>query len=371
MSTIYTLENGDKRIDAKPAGGGSGKIDNSYVEKNTNYPRASHLTNLSKSVQSKPLTTSSKKEAVIDVVNNFDWTSTPVHNNNFPVIPPSISLVEHEITKGALATQLEYSALATFESVGVAAGELASLLTKHLGQETLAKFLKGAEGVINDIGGGSNGNQWMSPYAGLYNTKKTNFIYKLPYFSNTYRSAPNLWGDTYSGDGKNQFIDAVTNFIPAATNMGLGMQGFYQPGVFIEKTKYYQFSSQGEAFNFSFPLINTLNPESVANNFQLLFLLIYQNRPYRRSRSLIDPSHLYEIKIPGTRYVKWGVIDTLAVDFVGTRREMEIEVPMPGGGLGKIKSIVPEAYMVNISMSSLTTETGNFMLELLQKGGNI
>ena len=370
MGTLYTLEPGDKRIDAKPVGNSSGTVDNSYVEKNTNYPKASHLTNLSKSVQSRPLTTSSKKEAVVDVVNNFDWTSTPLNNAGFPIVPPSITIVEHRMTKGALATQLAYSSLATFENVGVAAGDLASLLDKHIDNESLQTILKGAEGAIGDFAG-TSGNQWMSPYEGLYNTEKTNFVYKFPYFSNTYRSAPNLWGDTYSGDGKNAFVDAVTNFIPAATNLGLGTTGMFKPGVFIEKTKYYQFSSQGESFNFSFPLINTLNPEMVSKNYQLLFLLIYQNRPYRRTRALIDPSHLYEIKIPGTRYVKWGVIDTLAVDFVGTRREMEIEVPMPTGGTGMVKSIVPEAYMVNISMSSLTTETGNFMLELLQKGGNL
>lgn len=370
MSDIFKFEErkGENRIAAIPIGTQNGVTNNNYVEKNTNYPKSSRLTNLSKSVPSKPLTNSSKKEAVIDVVHNFDWTSTPINNSGFPVIPPSITLVEHKMTKSALITQLAYSTLATFDSIGHASGELKSKLDKYLDKEKI-KAITDAIGVAQGLQT-SSGAQWMTPYDGLYSTELTQFVYKFPYFSNTYRNTSNIWGDTYSGDGKNAIVDVITNFIPAATDWALGSEGIFRPGVFIEKTKYYQYSSQGEQFSFTFPLINTLNPDSVSKNYQLLFLLIFQNRPYRRTRALIDPSHLYEIKIPGTRYVKWGVIDTLGIDFVGTRREMSVTTPGPNGGSTTIKTIVPEAYMVNITMSSLTTETGNFMLELLQKGGS-
>jgi hypothetical protein len=93
-------------------------------------------------------------------------------------------------------------------------------------------------------------------------------------------------------------------------------------------------------------------------------LLDYQNRPNRRSRDLIDPSCLYEVTIPGVKYMPYAYVSSLKVNYLGARRHMRLEVPIMGGQT-TIDTIVPDAYEVTLTLTGLIGETRNFLMAAL------
>jgi hypothetical protein len=92
---------------------------------------------------------------------------------------------------------------------------------------------------------------------------------------------------------------------------------------------------------------------------------MYQNRPNRRSRELIDPSVLYEVSIPGVRYMPYAYISSMKIDYFGSRRHMELEVPVLGG-TSTIDTIVPDAFLVSITLTGLVAESRNFLMAMLE-----
>ena len=86
---------------------------------------------------------------------------------------------------------------------------------------------------------------------------------------------------------------------------------------------------------------------------------------YRKDRAAFIPPCLYEVLIPGTRYMKHAVISNLKVDFLGTRRMIKIRVPNvdDGNNARSIETsvIIPEVYNVKIELETLHEETGNYL----------
>ena len=61
-----------------------------------------------------------------------------------------------------------------------------------------------------------------------------------------------------------------------------------KPGIYVEQSKQYNFGQDGRSFNIQFPLLNTGTYEDVKRNWQFLFGLIYQNKPGRINRNLLE-----------------------------------------------------------------------------------
>lgn len=217
----------------------------------------------------------------------------------------------------------------------------------------------------------------LRPYEGLYLTEDTKFLYSFPYLENAPNYVENLFGDT---------DDAFFGKVPGVPSPGQLMRDFRtttqsiaaltnitQPGVYIEKPKFFQFNDKGEEIDFTFPLINTGHSkwQDVLNNWQLLFMLIYQNRPNRRSRDLIDPPCIYEVTIPGVKYMPYAYISNLSIDFLGNRRQTEIQIPYLNGSKIKINTIIPDAYMVNITVTGLVSEAQNMLYSMLTDKQNL
>lgn len=220
-------------------------------------------------------------------------------------------------------------------------------------------------------------SKYLLPYEGLYLTEDTQFYYRFPYFvnnlndiSNKFSNTPNLNPAEIGGPGGafyglSESLGAAALTVAANANMNA-------PGIYIEKPKFYNFSEDGEALVFKFPLVNTgwATYADVQRNWQLLYLLAYQNRPNRRSRDLIDPPVIYEVSVPGSRYYPYAYIETMKVAFVGSVRKMLIDVPY-GGGTIKIESIIPDAYDVTITLRALVRESQNFLYSMLYDKYNI
>tara|TARA_R100000951_G_scaffold111396_2_gene110384 strand:- start:39003 stop:40190 length:1188 start_codon:yes stop_codon:yes gene_type:complete len=386
---LFHVQREDDVYRLKPSNSSPSSIKGLFTQKNNKLPRSSGFRFSSRRyVPISPLVSNvTPSVGSIDVVRDFDWTSTPKNNTGFPVIPPSIQLVERELTTSTFVSEFQYFLKS--------AGDLSNSLGRVAGFGDVFADFKAAVGTLNIVdslqdAAGSVGLKdqfntlqtsvegiatrfnnlntfdlegFMEPYDGLYLSRPSGFVYNFPYFTNTFRSVTNDFGSSYKGVG-----GGIASTLLDAGYTGLDLfstpVGITQPGAYVERPKYYQFNDSGESISFNFPLLNTLDPDSVSNNYQLLWMLMYQNRPYRRNRVTINPSRIYTLNIPGVRYVPFAYIANLDVQFQGTRREVEIPFPsVNGGSLRAIKVVVPEAYNVTITMESLTNESANFMLK--------
>ena len=179
---------------------------------------------------------------------------------------------------------------------------------------------------------------------------------------------------------------------------------------FQERAKFYNYPTDGEEFSFGFPLINTgsLTFDDVVRNWQLVFLLLYNNKPARQTKSIIEPPPVYEVRIPGVKFLPFCYITSINVEFQGSRRELDLTIPVEtrqitpqsnninsnlpntdlnneisrgaGGSFGgpltnsnqstpitnktvtkNIKAIIPDAYQIKISVKSMFSESKNLL----------
>jgi hypothetical protein len=220
----------------------------------------------------------------------------------------------------------------------------------------------------------------MEFYKKLYSkaTEEQDQLY-LPYFGDAIRSFSNEYGDTFQAGflgtidnmikssidelgamgsamggaaGLKSIIDAGKSF---ANNVSVGGFGdavgklnlTSSPGSFIETPKIYQYANNDAPLTIDIVLSNTINSD-YQQNTDLVEKLIRINRPKRINSVEMEPPHIYNVRIPGLRYMEWAYCSSLDVRMLGTRREIN----------GKI---IPEGYMVSMSLASLTTEVSNFM----------
>lgn len=213
--------------------------------------------------------------------------------------------------------------------------------------------------------------------------------FNFPYFSDGIRSFSNEYGDTFQvgvlgaldtvagaalkmyggykafhiGDNASTLL---TNAATGAANVGTALasgQGIKEslgefskdltsgmtssPGSYIETPQMYQYANNDSGLEISFVLANTINSD-FNKNYELVKKLTTINRPKRLNSIEMEPPRIYEVKLPGHRYIKWASCSNFSVGMLGTKRMID--------GV-----IVPEGYQISMTMTSLTTEVSNFM----------
>lgn len=329
-----------------------------------------------------PLTPS----GVIDVVNDFDWNANQVLRA-YPKMP-KMYLYEREQVESSLVSSYYYYITQLINSVGNASSvsvtgtredeyinsQVEQILTKVSG------FVSKTASSVLQVGGLAQGNfayrsvrdfvkffytaarefrnlgaedeallgEYMKSYVGIYLTSPTGFKYIFPYFQNQFQKAENNWGPT---DKQPMLQGAVDYFAEEYLP-------FITPGAYIEKPKYFNFQQQaGDSVTVSFPLLNTITEESYKKNYEFLWLLAFQNKYYRESFASVRPPKIYTVQIPGVKYFPYAYISNMTIDFVGTRRLLEVETPR-----GTVEAPVPDAYQVEITLESLLSDTANALL---------
>ena len=354
---------------------------------------------------------SSNVDGMIDVVNGFYWTSSQLSSRQDV---PSIMLKEKRLKTNSLVAQLAYYGMIASEEGGAVSGRLANFFSNSklssgaIGQAVSGAFGKavaglgqkvsgalsnfgsgiGGSGIIqaltgkspasllSSITGESASSDVLTPYEGLYITEDTKFVYRMPYFEDVAAVVSNIYGNDdkalSQGAGLGSFISGGAKLAESLANTMAGSMYISEPGMYIEKPQFYSFAASGDTVSFTFPLINTgwSTFEDVQRNWQLIYMLVYQNRPNRKTRVLIDPPCLYEVMIPGVKYIPYAFINSLNVQFVGSRRSYHINIPSSGGGSTKIQTIIPDAYMVTIQLKGLVAETQNFLYHMLYERQN-
>jgi hypothetical protein len=321
---------------------------------------------------------------IVDVVGKYAWSNTPL-GSFARKNAPNILLFERKLLKNALINQALYYVYALNDVVGSSNSNLPSVTPagQSIVQDiysTLATATKDILGPITqtvsnamslqslagDLGDpiGLN-DKSVSPYQSLYISKLTGVVYNLPYFGDLFRHSTNSFSDSY--DGPNPLGGLLTGDILNKAGKDMSeIAGWAsvisQPGTFIERPKFYDFRGQGETFEVNFPLLNTVDiGASLIQNYEFIIKLLKANRPYRKNKFLIDPPHLYEVLIPGTRYVPYAYISGLNINFIGNKRKLRVQLNVDEGIKGVKEIIVPDAFNIIITFTSLVTESGNFI----------
>jgi len=302
----------------------------------------------------------SNKGSLIDVINDFSWTSSPTKNAYNKI--PFLYATELEQTCNSLIASAYYYLNNTAKSD--AAADVASYLDKIIqGGGGLSNALNSFKSKLNTVtSGGSDSSiltNYLKSYLGIYLTNATGFRYSFPYFDGKPHNVTSSWQD--SMQVKPLYADQLVQKGMDIVDTAAATLNIMKPGTYIERPKYFHYPTDGETISLTLPLLNTVtrvsNKIPYQQNYELLWILAFQNKPFRTSFSQITPPKLYTVTIPGMKYFPYAYISSMSVDFMGTRRLLDVRTPMGQ----TVNTSIPEAYMVNISFTSLLADTGNLM----------
>lgn len=234
-------------------------------------------------------------------------------------------------------------------------------------------------------------NDVLDSYDNLYITDDTGFFYDIPQLTGSqlntnnntfgagdaggslFESAGNIASQLAGGDkskvGKG--IQSAVQGVGAAVELG-GLAGDVigkarelvggGAGYYTEQPLFYQHGQGARSYDITFPLYNTGSFEDLLRNFQVAFMLVYQNLPNRNSKQTVRPPCMYEVTVPGVSYCPWTYLQKVQVDFVGSRREMSIPLPFEDSdNYRNIRVTIPEAYNITLTIQELVAHTRNFM----------
>lgn len=313
----------------------------------------------------------------ISVVMDFPWTKTP---SSARYDTPSITLTEKRLLMNSTISNIANSLFAGGQYIpgttniedliqNLIEGESAQVIQQlnRAQANSTSNIRKKSIGAVKDFisnvwSGYKVNDSVLKPYSFLYSTENTGFQYILPYFNNTLNNNSNSFGE----DEYSSFIKgSVGELSDLAASIMTKAFGGFKPGIYIEKSKQYSMGNKGRTIEIKFPLLNTGKYEDILMNWQLIYGLIYQNRPGRVTRSVIDMPVIYEVLSEGVVYMPFAYINSLSVNFLGARRKMLIEVPVFNSNdiytPIQIQTIVPDAYEISISLEGMNEETRNFM----------
>ena len=324
-------------------------------------------------------------EKSYDLVNYYDWTS----------VAPNSEMRNEAPAAYVTAYQLQFSQLRSFID-----GYLNILSPTHFGH-------------INKRGAKS-ATPGLDFYRRLYGTSSDPLSrFSFPFFSDNIRSFTTEFADTFSpvsqrgakmlggefltglggaaesvvgggaalassianigkantgNTGEKSLIDKVmktgveasnsifSKVLGKDVNLNPGMQTIGAPGSYIETPKFYQYSNTDNGLELSFALSNTLNDYGKEQNHKFITDFTRMNRPYRTGAIGMTFPAIYNIVIPGQRYIMWAYLENFSVGLLGMRRRIKLA----NGG----SRVVPEAYSCQFTFRSLTIEAANFMDEI-------
>lgn len=321
------------------------------------------------------------KTKIIDVRGDFVWSITPKKGVLQSI--PAMYLVERTQRTNSLISSALYYITTFLSKSGLTGGtvldqsnknniitNIINILNNTLGSgkkttsdfnNTISSLTKKIEKIASNKEDKALLNtDYLKSYIGIYLTKATEFRYVLPYFNNSFIGLNNTWGA--QAQQPTFIASTLVNQVMEGVDKAANVANILQPGTFIEKPKYFQYPTEGESITVSFPLLNTHNPHNNAipyqQNYELLWILAYQNKPYRTSFSRIIPPKIYTLTIPGVKYMPYSYISNMSVDFQGTVRNLD--VTLPSGDV--VSAPIPDAYIVTITFTSLIADIGNMLV---------
>jgi hypothetical protein len=311
---------------------------------------------------------------ITDVLKDFDWTSSTNKQQMAGKIP-YIRLVEYKLTAnnaingfgaGLMAwADVHRSSVAGASKLGGAInkisqsnfiGKAATGAADAIGAAgaAVAPYLQQAENFVKSKANdsfGHEGQHLTDIYGMLYARSATGRTYTLPYYNKDFFHAGNDFSD--SSEAAPPLVGGFFDAIQAAG----AIPSLVEPGVYVQRPKFYQFASATEpSVSISLTLYNTLTPMSYLKHAKFIQQLALNNLPRRITRSVVEPPCIYEVFIPGKAFYPYCFIDRLQISNVGARRIINNE-------------IVPDAFQIEISLTSLVKDASNFYERQMQHHG--
>tara|TARA_R100000805_G_C3624481_1_gene131719 strand:- start:4145 stop:5074 length:930 start_codon:yes stop_codon:yes gene_type:complete len=295
----------------------------------------------------------------------------------------------------------DYAWTSVPKRAGLRAEAPSALVTAYeLEESQLRAFVSGYVNVFN-----KSSDDPMKFYDGLYKTKSGNGSgagptrYRFPFFEDNFRGFSNNYADTFSQISQRgaqflgtEFVNLGSNIVDEFVGLGATVQqvgndtlatqyqnaagkveavadkfiqdfgrpkGFQfkvprannpseYPGTYVEHPMFYQYANTDAGIEISFVLANTIDRGDIDRNQELIKSIMTEARPERGSALEMTFPRIYEVKVPGLRYVRWAYLANAAFNLLGQRRQVG-------------NKIVPEAYGISLVYNSLTIEVANFI----------
>ena len=291
---------------------------------------------------------------------------------------------------------------------------------------TIGKVGEMAAGTMGlQLADSKNIASYLQPYYGLYGAEPTGFTYYMPYFSKDWKATAPKWGDTKASGGLGGMLTKIFSETGAAkTALDTALMDQDVVGAYIERPQMYEYGGNPQTVKLQLSLANTENQDDIIRNWHLAMMLTYQNLPNRTSKVFLEPPVIYEVEIPGTTYMPYAYISDLKITHKGATRVLEVPYFSSKGrtadhgsieaatgsdkstarwdkfttdtaarntmkkGLWKtivetehstsdihnlttVETIVPDAYDIDITLTSLLPESQNLFYHSLRGGGTL
>jgi hypothetical protein len=284
-----------------------------------------------------------------NIVKDFKWTTS-----SFKKEVPRIELVEYQITQNQQANYIT---------------KMMKGISKTTAVKGIGSAIYGAFSYNNDV------NTLKDPYEGLYTAKETKFRYIFPFYSPTTVSTKVTWSSKMPPEGKSLVvaaaggmsgaaIDAMTGSSEArkaieqyAVNAAAAVENINAPFAGIEQPMWYTGTAKNN-YTIKFPLFNTISVEETLRNYDFIRVFNYQNLHLRTTFATYLPPVFYKCEQngDGEYWNELGAkpavyVSNFVVQNIGAIRAINIE--------GSHKMSVPEAYMVEITLSEMITTSRN------------
>jgi hypothetical protein len=372
-----------------------GRNDSNIIEKKPDNSYKSELATTQnvdsgKNAPSSAVSPEPKKEpsVEINVIKDYDWTYSKNKIRKLSEIPyikvKEFKLIGNTYISSLMTTALLYPDI--IES-NVGQNSFFEKINSSFSNNSFAKFMgdsvskvttavnntaqKTANWVteqmksIDDTANSWGDEQLIKNYSYLYLRRATGTTYRFPYYNNDYIAINNQFNDTYSGSEKDtsrlQKVLDIANEKATAAGQYLNIASVTEPGMYVQRPKFYNFDDKGETFLADFVLFNTITENAYLKNLELITKLLIQNTPHRHNRLLVDPPCIYELTVPGRVFYPYACIEEFTVKHVGTKRMLK-------NAQGKDVP-VPDAYQLQIKFRSLTMEVNNFIIPQMGSAG--
>lgn len=358
---------------------------------------------------------------LINVTKDFKWTKTIRNDINVSQIP-TLSLTEYYITQPAFLSNLgnmlavipnalkglskNTGTTAGVKSVideikaGMGNAENSSWYQDSVGENLknpLVQSVKGAvkRGIASVTGPVTRGVNsaleglalqgsgidvgsaaYMKAYEDIYGVLKSNFRYRIPFFAKDWKSITTKF-DPAGGSSADSPLggkNPATQFIDKSYEQVQNIANSMTTGFAMDFAKSYTYGSESTT-TINFILDNTYDSfngdveevPSYQKNWELIFLLLYQNLPNKRNRLFFDPPVIYRADVPGVFHYLYSYMSKLEVTALGNTQPRKISINIKDNkestdNKQSTETLIPEAFNVSITLTSLLPETKNLFL---------
>lgn len=345
----------------------------------TKTARDAEVSNLDDAYNAMLSSLASKNSKLINILKDFPWT---LNYNLVTERIPRVYINEYRQNLSTFAATLAYYSSGVTESVlgefGLSKADRVNLTGKS-GNNAFNKILNFGQSSSS----ADTKSSELAPYYNMYFLDETNCSkYVFPYYENDFIDINNNYGDSsQQATGiENDLNDFVQNHLQqwvglygniASTLSGgilSNQTSWDNSGIFIERPRYFQYDAKGDTVKVNFTLYNTLFDGTLAGldkwkkNYQFIQSFALKNLPYKVSLFRYKTPLLYEVSVPGVKYLPISYVSNFRVGLKGTRRMLSY--------YGK-SIIVPDAWEIQITFTSLLAKTANAFMGTTKTGPTV